>query len=95
MDRQWLKEGSAAIDQLLAAKFPTTNMASFVSHALKLRGPVRIFTTACSAGNYAIGFGYDLLQTNEVDYALAGGADGAAGCVHGGSWNGVHGVGAR
>ena len=31
--------------------------------------------TACAAGNYAIGYGYDLIRTGRVDYVLAGGAD--------------------
>ncbi|WP_414941218.1 beta-ketoacyl-[acyl-carrier-protein] synthase family protein [Amycolatopsis sp. cmx-11-51] len=31
--------------------------------------------TACSAGNYAIGHGFDSIRSGEVDYALCGGAD--------------------
>ncbi|GAB3484174.1 beta-ketoacyl-[acyl-carrier-protein] synthase family protein [Amycolatopsis cihanbeyliensis] len=31
--------------------------------------------TACSAGNYAIGHGYDAVRSGEADYALCGGAD--------------------
>jgi 3-oxoacyl-[acyl-carrier-protein] synthase II len=31
--------------------------------------------TACAAGNYAIGYGYDAVRSGEVDYALCGGAD--------------------
>jgi 3-oxoacyl-[acyl-carrier-protein] synthase II len=75
MDRQWLKEGSQAVDRFSAFQFPTTNMTSFVSLECKFRGPMRIFATACAAGNYSIGFGYDLLQSEEADIVLAGGAD--------------------
>ncbi|QWF84495.1 beta-ketoacyl-[acyl-carrier-protein] synthase family protein [Amycolatopsis sp. CA-230715] len=32
-------------------------------------------TTACAAGNYAIGYGFDAVRNGEVDYALCGGAD--------------------
>ncbi len=31
--------------------------------------------TACAAGNYAIGYGYDAIRTGEVEFALCGGAD--------------------
>ena len=31
--------------------------------------------TACAAGNYAIGYGYDLIRTGRADLMLAGGAD--------------------
>jgi 3-oxoacyl-[acyl-carrier-protein] synthase II len=31
--------------------------------------------TACAAGNYAIGYGFDLIRTGRVDLVLAGGAD--------------------
>jgi len=34
-----------------------------------------LFPTACAAGNYAIGYGFDILQNNEVDFILAGGSD--------------------
>lgn len=32
-------------------------------------------TTACAAGNYAIGYAFDALQSGEIDYALCGGVD--------------------
>jgi len=31
--------------------------------------------TACAAGNYAIGYGFDLIRKGDLDYAVAGGAD--------------------
>jgi len=34
-----------------------------------------MFSTACSAGNYAIGYGFDLIRLGRVDLVLAGGAD--------------------
>lgn len=75
MDREWLQKGVQFVDEMSAFQFPTTNMASFVSFDFKLKGPVRIFTTACASGNYAIGTGYDLIQDGDAEMVLAGGAD--------------------
>ena len=75
MDREWLQKGVQSIDRLSAFQFPTTNMVSFIAFDLKLNGPVRIFTTACASGNYAIGMGYDFIQNNDADMIIAGGAD--------------------
>ena len=75
MDRDWIRGGSLSIDQLLAFQFPTPNMASFAALEYKFRGPVRIFTTACAAGNYSISFAYDLIQNEDAQIVLAGGAD--------------------
>jgi len=38
-------------------------------------GPVRLFHNACAAGNYAIGYAYDMISSGQVDAAFAGGAD--------------------
>lgn len=75
INRKWIDSGSSAVDKLTVFQFPTTNMASFVSYECGLKGPIRVFTTACAAGNYAVGCGYDFLQTDEADFALVGGAD--------------------
>jgi 3-oxoacyl-[acyl-carrier-protein] synthase II len=40
-----------------------------------LSGINRIFTTACAAGNYAIGYGLDLLKLNRADMVIAGGSE--------------------
>lgn len=34
-----------------------------------------MFSTACAAGNYAIGYGYDLIRMNRADLVLAGASD--------------------
>ncbi len=36
---------------------------------------VLAFSTACAAGNYAIGQAFDLIKAGKADYVLAGGAD--------------------
>jgi len=34
-----------------------------------------VIPTACASGNYAIGYGYDLIKEGRVDFAITGGAD--------------------
>jgi 3-oxoacyl-[acyl-carrier-protein] synthase II len=46
-----------------------------VALELKVRGPNLIFTTACAAGNYAIGYGFDLIKLGKADVVIAGGSD--------------------
>ncbi|MBI5416511.1 beta-ketoacyl-[acyl-carrier-protein] synthase family protein [Candidatus Poribacteria bacterium] len=49
----------------------STNMADY----FKLKGPNYMIPTACAAGNYAIGYGFDMISNGDLDYAIAGGAD--------------------
>jgi len=55
--------------------FPQEMIPSSVAREFGFRGPVSLMATACAAGNYAIGYGADLLQAGEVDLVLAGGSD--------------------
>jgi 3-oxoacyl-[acyl-carrier-protein] synthase II len=58
-----------------ALSFPQEMISSSVAREFGIRGPVSLMATACAAGNYAIGYAADLLQSGEVDIALAGGSD--------------------
>ena len=74
-DHAWIKSGQKEVENLALYQSPLNNIPSAVAMEFKLKGRNRIFTTACAAGNYAIGYGYDLLQFNESDIVLAGGSD--------------------
>jgi 3-oxoacyl-[acyl-carrier-protein] synthase II len=75
IDKGRLRDGNCPIDRPSIFQFPVTNMFAYTAREYKLRAPVKIFTTACAAGNYAIGSGYDLIQEGEADIVIAGGAD--------------------
>lgn len=55
--------------------YSANTLSSNVSNALNLSGMNCVFGTACSSGNYAIGYAYDLIRSGKYNYALAGGAD--------------------
>lgn len=76
--------GFAAQDPALLAQLPANRLANAVSEELGLLGESLTIATACSASNYAIGYGYDLLVTGEADVVLAGGADSVCRWAHAG-----------
>lgn len=73
--QSWVKGGLKDIDRRRILQASANNLSANVSLHFKTRGPNYLFPTACAAGNYAIGYGFDLIGNGGVDYVLAGGAD--------------------
>src|SRR3989442_580197 len=67
--------GLEAIPGEIMPKYPCNVIPSNVAIEFDLRGPCLMIPTACAAGNYAIGYGFDLIRTGRTDLMLAGGAD--------------------
>lgn len=59
----------------LICQLPVNSASAIISKELGLDGPNFLFSTACAAGNYAIGYGYDLIRLNRADMVLAGASD--------------------
>jgi 3-oxoacyl-[acyl-carrier-protein] synthase II len=55
--------------------YPTNSIPVNVALNLGCHGHNIMFPTACSAGNYAIGYGHDMIKNNEASVVLAGGSD--------------------
>ncbi|QCB95080.1 beta-ketoacyl-[acyl-carrier-protein] synthase family protein [Cellulomonas shaoxiangyii] len=65
-------DGSA----VLARRVQPLRLSAAVARHLELeRAEVLTLQTACAAGNYAIGYGYDAIVSGDVEIALTGGAD--------------------
>jgi 3-oxoacyl-[acyl-carrier-protein] synthase II len=79
-----LADGYAALSPDLLEQFPAHRLAHGVSAELGLAGESLTIATACSASNYTIGYGYDLLATGEADVVFAGGADSVCRWAHAG-----------
>lgn len=60
---------------LLALTYPANSIPTNVANELNLEGENIVFANACAAGNYAIGYAFDLIHTGKKDAMLAGGAD--------------------
>jgi 3-oxoacyl-[acyl-carrier-protein] synthase II len=60
----------------LARRVPAVTLPVAVARELRLSDvDISTIATACAAGNYAIGNGYDAIAAGDVDVALCGGAD--------------------
>ncbi|MBU1044408.1 MAG: beta-ketoacyl-[acyl-carrier-protein] synthase family protein [Candidatus Omnitrophica bacterium] len=75
MDAVWLEKGVDAIDRMSIIQYPVSNISSNVALEFRVKGKTQIFTTACAAGNYAIGYGFDFLRLGKADMVIAGGSD--------------------
>jgi 3-oxoacyl-[acyl-carrier-protein] synthase II len=59
----------------LICQLPVHSMPAVLSREFGFDGSNLLFATACAAGNYAIGYGFDLIRLNRADIVLAGAAD--------------------
>ncbi|MFA6054465.1 MAG: beta-ketoacyl-[acyl-carrier-protein] synthase family protein [Thermodesulfovibrionales bacterium] len=63
------------VEQSLICQLPVHSTPAEIASHLNIQGPGFLFSTACAAGNYAIGYGYDLICLNRADIILAGASD--------------------
>ncbi len=61
-------------DRLLR-QLPPHTTPSAVGRELRITGPAMMFSTACAAGNYAIGYGTDSIRLGRADIMIVGAAD--------------------
>jgi 3-oxoacyl-[acyl-carrier-protein] synthase II len=59
----------------LPRQYPCGTIPANVARTLGAKGPHLMVPTACAAGNYAIGYAYDLIQLGKADVMVAGGSD--------------------
>jgi 3-oxoacyl-[acyl-carrier-protein] synthase II len=71
----WARGGLKEIDRQRIMQASVNNLSANVALYFNAQGQNYLFPTACAAGNYAIGYGFDLIRAGEIDYVLAGGSD--------------------
>ncbi|MFH8370245.1 beta-ketoacyl-[acyl-carrier-protein] synthase family protein [Streptomyces sp. NPDC018031] len=71
-----VRQGPEHMDPALARRVPAGRLSAAVAREFGLRRVEAVtLPTACAAGNYAIGYGFDAIRSGDVEYALCGGAD--------------------
>jgi len=76
IDKHWSIKGEEEVWALTISKFPVNAISDNVNRYINLSGGLScILPTACSAGNYSVGYGFDLIRNDKVDYVIAGGVD--------------------
>ncbi|RJQ55108.1 MAG: beta-ketoacyl-[acyl-carrier-protein] synthase family protein [Nitrospiraceae bacterium] len=71
----WIIAGTENLSRLKILQSSANNIPNNIATYFKIHGPNYLIPTACAAGNYAIGYGYDFIRRGELDFAVAGGAD--------------------
>lgn len=64
-----------ALPSSLVSHYVDTFITAAIAQELAVEGPCHVLPTACAAGNYAIGWGMDMIRDGLVDVAIVGGAD--------------------
>ena len=75
LEDAWVRGGS---DAVTARKLPlcgSTLLPIHVARAFGIRGMVQTLPAACAAGNYAIGFGTDLIRAGRADVVICGASE--------------------
>jgi 3-oxoacyl-[acyl-carrier-protein] synthase II len=63
------------IDDSLLRQIPTQTTPAVIGREFGLSGTNMMFSTACAAGNYAIGYGFDLIGLGRAQAMMVGGSD--------------------
>ncbi|OCC07760.1 beta-ketoacyl synthase [Streptomyces sp. PTY087I2] len=71
-----LADGPEQMDPEVVRRVSPVRLSTAIAQELELTNvEAQTIATACSAGNYAIGYGFDAVSSGEVEFALCGGAD--------------------
>ncbi len=73
--RMFIKDEWDSITKQLLMNVFSPSIARNIGYFLKTKGENLLIPNACAAGNFALGYGFDLIRKGEIDFAIVGGAD--------------------
>ena len=71
----YIKSKSKVDKSEMINAFPSNSLSASIAREFGLRGWNSVMATACSAGNYAIGYTYEMIKHGKINFGLAGGSD--------------------
>lgn len=71
----WIKEGAVKVTKTKILQSFANSISANLGIYFKFKAENYLIPTACAAGNYAIGYGFDLVRNGDLECALVGGAD--------------------
>lgn len=75
LDRSWIHGGASSVRRSWIPKYGSTLLPIHVARAIGARGMMLTLPAACAAGNYAIGFGADLIRAGRADIVITGASE--------------------
>lgn len=75
LEDAWVRGGSDAVSARRLPLCGSTLLPIHVARAFGARGMVQTLPAACAAGNYAIGFGADLIRSGRADVVICGASE--------------------
>ncbi|MFC1709669.1 beta-ketoacyl-[acyl-carrier-protein] synthase family protein [Candidatus Omnitrophota bacterium] len=76
IDTTWIEKGQESVKFSSISLYPSSNISANVALEFKAKGDNFVMPTACAAGNYSIGYGFDVIRRSaKTDIVLVGGAD--------------------
>lgn len=75
MDEMFVNDRQEMINGFSPLNYSVNSIPFNIAKDLGLRGDNKLFANACAAGNYSLGYAYDLIKSGNADCALAGAVD--------------------
>jgi 3-oxoacyl-[acyl-carrier-protein] synthase II len=75
LDHAWIATGRAGVRRAWIPKYGSTLLPIHVARAIGAEGAVLTLPAACAAGNYAIGYAYDLIRAGSADVVITGASE--------------------
>ncbi|OHD16096.1 MAG: hypothetical protein A2086_06340 [Spirochaetes bacterium GWD1_27_9] len=73
--KTFVTKGFSDVPDDLPKKYPCNVISANIAKFFEISGQTIVIPAACAAGNYAIGYGFDLIRMGRVDLAIVGGVD--------------------
>jgi 3-oxoacyl-[acyl-carrier-protein] synthase II len=80
--KTWLSKGISEVDLQDVKNYRSETIPNSISYEFGLEGVSVLIATACAAGTYAVGEGFDLIRYADADIMLVGGAEAISELAH-------------